>query len=155
MAQQNGIAGVSGNDILTIDGTVITGHADGDAFKFEPQGPISDMKVSKDGNTIYALAYTGIKCKLTVRLIRGSADHVTLNALLQSWIASPNSFALLPAEYIKATGDGKGNVTNEVMVMSGGTFEMIPGAHTSMDGSTEASVVVYTLWFRNDTILMT
>lgn len=155
MGQQNGIAGVSGNDILTIDGTVITGHGSGDAYKLEPQGPISDMKVSKDGNSIYALAYTGIKCKLTVILIRGSADHIAMNGLLQSWIASPNSFALLNAEYIKATGNGKGDVTNEVYVLSGGTFEIIPGAHTSMDGSAEASEVTYTLWFRNDAILMT
>jgi hypothetical protein len=150
-----GITAVAGSDILSINGVVISGHADGDAYKLEPQGPISQYKVSKDGNSIVALQYTGILCKLTVRLIRDCADDQTLNGLLQQWISAPNTFSLMDAEYIKSTGDGKGNVTNEVYVLSGGTFEMIPGGHTSMDGTTEQSVTVYTLWFRNDARLMT
>jgi hypothetical protein len=150
-----GISAVAGSDILNINGTIISGHADGDAYKIEPQGPIGEMKVSKDGNSIYALQYTGIKVKLTVRLVRDCADDVFLNGLLQQWIASPNTFPLLFAEYIKSTGDGKGNVTNEVYVLSGGIFEMIPSAVSNMDGNTEQSVTVYTLWFRNDARLMT
>lgn len=150
-----GISAVAGNDILSINGTVISGHADGDAYKLEPQGPISQYKVSKDGNSIIALQYTGILCKLTARLVRDCADDQMLNGLLQQWLGSPNTFALMNAEYIKSTGDGKGNVTNEVYVLSGGVFEMIPGGHTNMDGTTEQSVTVYTLFFRNDARLMT
>ena len=150
-----GISAVAGSDILNINGTIITGHADADAYKVEPQGSIGEMKVSKDGNSIYALQYTGIKTKLTVRLVRACADDIFLNGLLQQWIGSPNTFPLISAEYIKATGDGKGNVTNEVYILSGGIFENIPGAVSNMDGTTEQSVTVYTLWFRNDARLMT
>jgi hypothetical protein len=150
-----GITGVSGNDILNVNGTIITGHADGDAFKLEPQGDISEYKVSKDGNSIVALKNTGILCKLTIRLVRGCADDIALNGLLAQWRGSPNTFALMPAEYIKATGDGNGNTVNEVYVLNGGTFKIIPGGHTSMDGSVDASVVVYELWFRNDARLLT
>ena len=103
-----GITGVSGNDILNINGTIITGHADGDAFKLEPNGDISQYKVSKDGNSIIALQYTGILCKLTVRLIRACADDIALNGLLQAWIGSPNTFSLLPAE------NASGNYTKVV-----------------------------------------
>lgn len=149
-----GITGVAGNDVLIINGVIITGHADGDAFKLEPQGPISQYKISKDGNSILALQNTGILCKLTVRLVRDCLDDRTLNGLLQSWIASPNTFVLLDATYVKSTGDGKGNVTDEVYSLSGGTFETIPSATTNMDGNTEQSVTVYTLWFRNDARLM-
>lgn len=154
MANQ-GITGVAGSDILNINGTIITGHADADAFKLEPQGSIAQYKISKDGNSIVALQYTGILCKLTVRLVRACADDIFLNGLLQAWIGAPNVFALMGAEYIKSTGDGKGNVTNEVYVLSGGVFETIPGAHSNMDGATDQSVTVYTLWFRNDARLMT
>lgn len=149
-----GITAVAGNDVLIINGTVITGHADGDAYKLEPQGPISQYKISKDGNSIVALQYTGILCKLTVRLVRDCPDDQVLNALLQSWIASPNTFSLMDATYVKSTGDGKGNVTDEVYSLAGGVFETIPGATTNMDGNTEQSVTVYTLWFRNDARLM-
>lgn len=154
MANQ-GITAVAGQDILNINGTIITGHADGDAYKLEPQGTISQYKVSKDGNSIIALQYTGILCKMTIRLIRGCADDQTLNGLLQQWIGNPNTFVTMTGEYIKSTGDGKGNVVNEVYVLSGGVFETIPGGHTSMDGNTEQSVAVYTLFFRNDSRLMT
>jgi hypothetical protein len=154
MGMNQGIAAVAGTDVLIINGVVITGHADGDAIKIEPQGPISQYKISKDGNTIIALQNTGLLCKLTVRLVRACADDVTLNGLLQQWIQSPSTFPLLAGSYVKNVGDGKGNTTNEIYVISGGTFEMIPGGHSSMDGSTEQSVTVYTFWFRNDARLM-
>lgn len=149
-----GITAVSGNDTLIVNGVVITGHADGDAIKIEPQGPISQYKVSKDGNTIISLQYTGILCKLTVRLVRGCADDITMNGLLQQWINAPTAFPLLAGSYVKSIGDGKGNVASEIYVISGGVFEAIPPGHTSMDGSVEASVSVYTFWFRNDARLM-
>lgn len=145
-----GIAAIAGSDILSINGRVLTGHADGQAYKLEPQGPISQYKVSKDGNTIVALQYTGLLCKLTIRLVRDCPDDQFLNSLLQQWIGNPAGFVLMNSEYIKAIGDGKGNIINEVYTLSAGAFEMIPGALTDMDGSVEASVTVYTLWFRND-----
>ena len=149
-----GITGVVGNDIFSLNGVVITGHADGVAYKLEPSGDISEFKVSKDGNSIIALKYTGILCKVTLRLIRGCADDQTLNGLLQQWIGSPNSFATLDAEYIKATGDSNGGITNEVYSLSGGGFKMIPGAQSTMEGSVEDGVSVYELWFRNDARIM-
>lgn len=149
-----GITAVAGKDVLIINGQVLSGFADGDAIKFEPQGPISQMKVSKDGNSIYAMQYSGIVGKLTVRLVRACFDDTTLNGLLQQWIADPASFTLMTGSYIKRVGDGKGNTTDEVYQLAGGCFEMIPGGHTNMDGSTEQSVTVYTLLFRNDARLM-
>lgn len=149
-----GIAGVAGSDVLILNGIVITGHADGDAIKLEPQGDISEYKVSKDGNSIIALKNTGILCKLTVRLVRACADDITLNGLLQQWIANPAYFSLLAGSYVKSVGDGKGNVTSEIYTLSGGVFETIPGGHTNMDGNVDQVVTTYMLWFRNDARLM-
>ena len=150
-----GITAVSGNDIFNLNGTILTGHADGDWVKVEPQGDVSQYKVSKDGNTIIALQYTGILVKVTLRLVRACGDDVLINGLLQAWLGSPKTFPLLSAEYIKATGDGKGNVTNEVYVLSAGVPKIIPQGHTNADGNVESSVTVYELWFRNDARLMT
>lgn len=149
-----GITAVAGNDVLILNGQVFTGYADADAIKFEPQGPIAQMKVSKDGNSIYAMQYSGIVGKLTIRLVRGCLDDQTLNALLQQWIGDPSTFVLMSGSYVKRVGDGKGNVTSEVYQLGGGVFEMIPSGMSNMDGSTESSVTVYTLLFRNDARLM-
>ncbi len=154
---QQGISAVSGSDVLILNNGVgvITGHADGEAYKLEPQEPISEMKVSKDGNSIYAPKYTGIKAKLTIRLVRACADDQNMNTLLQAWIASPSTFNMFSGTYLKSTGDTKGNVTNEVYSLSGGVFEMIPSGVSNMDGSVEASVTIYTLLVRVDARLMT
>ena len=112
------------------------------------------MKVSKDGNSIYAMKYTGIMAKLTVRLVRGSFDDITLNGLLQQWIADPSLFILMSGSYIKRIGDGKGSVLNDVYQLAGGVFEAIPPGTSNMDGSIESSVTVYTFMFRNDARLM-
>ena len=150
----NGITAVAGKDVIIINGQVLTAHADADAIKFEPQGPIAQMKVSKDGNSIYSMQYGGIAGELTLRLVRGSFDDVVLNGLLQQWIADPASFVLMSGSYVKRLGDGKGNITNEVYQLAGGVFKSIPSVSSNMDGNTDQSVVVYTLLFRNDARLM-
>lgn len=150
----NGISAVAGKDVIIINGQVLTGHADADAIKLDFATPIGQMKVSKDGNSIYSLQSSGIIAKLTLRLIRASFDDVTLNGLLQQWLADPSTFVLMSGSYVKRVGDGKGNVTNEVYQLAGGIFEMIPSAVSNMDGNTEQSVTIYTLLFRNDARLM-
>ena len=149
-----GITAVVGKDVVIINGTILSAYADADAIKFEPQGPIAQMKISKDGNSIYAMQYNGIAAKLTLRLIRGSLDDQTLNGLLQQWVGDPASFVLMSGSYVKRVGDGKGNVTNEVYQIAGGVFEAIPGGVSNMDGSIESAVTTYTLLFRNDARLM-
>lgn len=150
----NGITAVAGKDVLIINGQVLSGYADADAIKFEPQGPIAQMKVSKDGNSIYSMQYSGIAGKLTLRLVRGCFDDQTLNGLLQQWIGDPSTFILMSGSYVKRIGDGNGQVLNEVYQLAGGVFEMIPGAVSNMDGSIEQSVTVYNFLFRNDARLM-
>jgi hypothetical protein len=150
----NGITAVAGKDVLIINGQVLSGFADADAIKLEPQGPIAQMKVSKDGNSIYSMQYSGIVAKLTVRLVRGCFDDTTLNGLLQQWMADPATFVLMSGSFVKRIGDGKGGTTNEVYQLAGGVFESIPSGHSNMDGNTEQSVSVYTMLFRNDSRLM-
>lgn len=145
-----GITGIAGKDTLILNGTVLTGYADGDAIRFEPQGPVAQMKVSKDGNSVYALQYSGIMARVTVRLVRNCYDDQLINSLLQQWLADPAAFTLIAGSYVKRVGDGKGGWTNEVYQLAGGVVEQIPEGMTNVEGNTDQAVTIYRLMFRND-----
>ena len=149
-----GISAVAGRDVIIIDGEIITAIADAEAITLDFDSDITQMKVSKDGNSIYALNYTGIIAKLKIRIVRGSFDDTVLNSKLQQWIADPTTFFLLKGSYVKRIGDGKGNVISEIYQLAGGVFTKIPSAKSSSDGDTDQSVVEYNFMFRNDVRLM-
>lgn len=145
-----GISAVAGKDVIIIDGMVITALADGEAIKLDFDTTIAQMKISKDGNSIYAMQYSGIIGKLEIRVVRGSYDDAVLNSKLQQWLADPTSFNLLKGSYVKRVGDGQGNVTSEIYQLAGGIFDKIPSGKSSSEGDTDQSVVVYSMLFRNN-----
>jgi len=149
-----GISAVAGKDVVVIDGNVITALADGEAVKLSFGTAVGMMKVSKDGNAIYALNYSGLVVTVELRIIRGSLDDQILNSSLQQWLADPSSFSLMAGSFIKRIGDGKGNVLSEVYQLGGGIFENIPDALMNTEGTTDQSVVLYKMLFRNNVRLM-
>jgi hypothetical protein len=149
-----GAVALSGKDVIIIDGNVISALADGKAVELAFDQPIGQMKVSKDGNAIYSLQYSGQIVKVSLRLIRGSYDDQILNSALQDWIADSASFSLMSGSFVKRVGDGQGNITSEVYQLAGGIFEFIPPAHADMDGGTDQSVTEYKLLFRNNVRMM-
>ena len=151
----DGITNVVGRDVLVIGNQNITALASGEAIKFTPDGAIAQLKVSKDGNAVYNMRYSGIGAKLTVRLLRNSYDDQTINGWLAQWINDPASFSLLPGKYVKRTGDGAGTVGTETYDLAGGVPEGIPEGHTNTDGDPEQGVVVWTFLFVNKDRLLT
>jgi len=149
-----GISAVAGKDVAVIDGNVITALADGEAIKLTFGAAVGMMKVSKDGNAIYALNYSGMVVTVELRIVRGSLDDQILNSMLQQFLADPSSFSLMSGSFVKRIGDGKGNVLSEVYQLGGGIFENIPDAMMNTDGSTDQSVVTYKMLFRNNVRLM-
>jgi hypothetical protein len=145
-----GAVALTGRDVIIIDGNVITALADGEAVKLEFPNPIGQMKVSKDGNAIYAMQYSGQVVTVTIRILRGSYDDQILNSSLQDWIADPAGFSLMAGSFIKRIGDGQGTILSDVYQLAGGIFEKIPSAKSSMEGDPEQSVVEYTMLFRNN-----
>ena len=145
-----GIVAMSGRDVTIIDGTVLTALADADAVKLEFSNAIGDMKMSKDGNAIYSMKYSGLVVKVSIKLLRGSADDVELNSKLQDFIADPASFELMVGSFIKRIGDGKGNIVSDVYQLAGGVFNMVPGAKENTDGDLEQSTIEYVMLFRNN-----
>jgi len=149
-----GISAVAGKDVVIIDGMVITALADGESIKLDFDTAIAQMKISKDGNSIYGMQYSGIIGKLSIRIVRGSYDDAILNSKLQQWLSDPTGFNLMSGSYVKRVGDGQGNVTSEIYQLAGGIFDKIPSGKTHSDGDTEQSVTVYTMLFRNNARLM-
>jgi hypothetical protein len=145
---------LSGKDIIQINDEVVTDLADSDCVQIEFPESIGVMKLSKDGNAVYAFKYTGLQVRVTIRVVRGSYDDQILNGLMQQFIQAPDLFTLMTAFFVKRIGDGAGNIVSEVYQLAGGIFEKIPGATMNTEGDTNQSVSVYTMLFRNNSRLM-
>ena len=64
-------------------------------------------------------------------------------------LANFAGFVLLNGTFIKQVGDGKGNITKDTYVCSGGVFTKRVEGKTNTDGETEQSVAIYTFKFSN------
>lgn len=140
---------LSGNDTLIINNRIISDIADGDAVVLTFPNETAALKVGKNKNTVYALNATGLMCALVVRTIRGSDDDKYFNALKTQ---QDNNFAqtiLLSGEFIKKIGDGKGNITKDIYILSGGVFTKGVEAKSNVEGDTEQSVSIYNISFAN------
>lgn len=140
---------LTGNDVVVINGRVFRGTADADYVNLEFDNDIASAKVSKDGNTIFALNQTGFLGKMTIRLLRGSPDDIAMNSWLQNLRNDFSGFTLLTGSFTKRIGDGAGNVVNEVYNLANGIFKKFPNVKSNAEGDTEQSVTVYEVWFYN------
>lgn len=142
-------ASLSGNDTINIGGTVLADFADGDIATLAFPNELMAVKTGKNGNSIFAFNATGLQCDVTIRVIRGSADDAYLNGIVQALKASPESFVLLDAQFVKRIGDGQGNVTNDTYILGGGVPTRQVPATSNVEGGTDASVAVYEFKFTN------
>ncbi len=140
---------LSGKDTIQIDGKVIKDLADGDCAVLEYSDELASVKASKNGNTIYALNESGRKVKLTLRLVRASADDKFLNSRLAEMKNDFSDFILLQGNFVKRVGDGKGKRASDVYMCDGGVFSRQPGGKTNAEGDTEQSVSIYEIMFGN------
>ena len=142
---------LSGADVIKIDDRILNDLADGDAVHLTSPNDLANVKVSKNGNMIFAMNNTGLQVLCTVRLLLGSADDNWLNSRLQEMKNDFSSFILLSGVFTKRVGDGVGKLSSAVYMLAGGIFKRQPEAKTSGEGDTEQSVVVYELLFGNGT----
>lgn len=149
---QNGTRTValSGDDTTNIAGVVLADQADGDVTELAIPNEFAKVKTGKNGNSIYSFDATGLQCDVKVRVIRGSDDDKFLNGIVQDWKADPASFVLLEGEFVKRIGDGRGNVTYDTYIMSGGVPTRGVPATENVEGGTDQSVAVYEFKFTNN-----
>lgn len=140
---------LSGNDVVIINGVNITDFADGTVAELTFANDISTLKTGKNGNSIYGLNETGKQADLKLRVIRGSANDVSLNAMLAAQQANFSGTSLAIGQFIKKIGDGQGNVTNDTYVLGGGVFQKQVEAKSNVEGDSEQSVAIYMMKFSN------
>ena len=140
---------LTGNDTLLLAGRVITDVADKSWAELTYPNNLVEVKVGKNGNSIYALNASGLIAELVVRLIRGSSDDTFLNGLLVSQKADLSTFILLKGQLVKRVGDGFGNVTQDVYYVDGGVFQTQVIVSSNAEGDSEQSVSIYRLRFTN------
>lgn len=141
---------LTGEDVVVIGGRVFHGLADQDYVTLEFPNDLANMKVSKEGNSIYALNQSGIMVKVTLRVLMGGPDDQFLNAQVQQMLNDFSGFLLMAGSFTKRVGDGAGNVKNVLYQMAGGIFQKYPGAKSNSEGDTDQSVAVYEMMFRNN-----
>lgn len=140
---------LSGSDTININNRVLADLADGNCVELTFPNDIANVKTGKNGNSIYGLNESGKQCEVKVRVLRASDDDKYLNGLL---VQQQNNFAgavLLIGQFIKKIGDGRGNITSDTYVLSGGVFTKQVEGKNNVDGDTEQSVSVYTMKFSN------
>jgi hypothetical protein len=145
---------LTGKDTTIIDTRRLTDLGTGDVVMIEAPNNLVELKQGKDGNAIYAYNASGKQTVATLRVIRGSADDKYLAARMQEYINDPAAFVLISGEFIKRTGDGAGNITNEVYTMDGGVIQKMPSTKENVEGDTEQAVSIYTLVFANSDRVM-
>lgn len=144
-----GSVAMSGSDTLSINNHVFADFADGNVAELTFPNDIANVKTGKNGNSIYGLNESGRQAELKIKVLRGSTDDKFLNGLLALQQGNFAGFPLMIGQFVKKIGDGKGNITSDTYVCSGGVFTKQTEGRTNVDGDTEQSTVTYTIKFSN------
>ena len=140
---------LSGADTFSINNHVFADFADDNVVELTFPNEIATVKTGKNGNSIYGLNETGKQAEVKIRLLRGSADDKFMNQLLAIQQANFSAFPLMYGQFTKKLGDGQGNITSDIYVVSGGVFMKQVEGKTNTSGETEQSVAIYMLRFSN------
>lgn len=146
---------LSGSDTVNINSQILNDLADGNCVELTYPNDIAQVKTGKNGNSIYGLNESGKQCELKIRVIRGSADDKFLNNLLAQQQANFAGTILMIAQLIKKVGDGKGNISSDTYILSGGVFTKQVEAKVNVEGDTEQSISMYTMKFSNSPRVIT
>lgn len=140
---------LSGNDTITINGRILNDLADGTVVELTYPNDIASVKTGKNGNTIYGLNETGKNAETKIRLIRGSADDKFMNGLLTQQQSNFAGWPLMIGQFIKKLGDGQGNITSDIYVLSGGIFNKQVEGQSNVEGDVTQSVSIYMVKWSN------
>ena len=140
---------LTGKDTIKINGRILADFADGDVASLTFPNDLMVAKTGKNGNSIFSFKYDGQQAELSLRVLRTSSDDRFLNNLLALMKNDPPAFALMTGEFGKNIGDGAGNPTQDIYVLSGGVFKRNADVKENAEGETDQAVVVYTILFTN------
>ena len=138
---------ITGKDTIIINGRILNNFGKGDVAKITYPEDKWNVAVGKDGNSIFSFKYAGLKCEVELLVLRSSDDDKFLNSLDITAVNNPAAFSLITGEFIKNTGDGAGNVSQEIYLLSGGVIRKGVEAKENTDGEEGQSMSQYFLTF--------
>lgn len=140
---------LTGADNLVLAGIPMVDVADGDWFTITFPNMLAEVKTGKNGNSIFASNAMGQQAEATLRLLRGSANDRSMDALLQQQLQDFSSFVTISGSFAKRIGDGQGGITPDQYLVRGGIFQQEVDVKSNAEGDTEQSVSVYRFKFAN------
>jgi hypothetical protein len=149
MAQKGLTVALSGDDTLQINNQVISTLANKDPAIITFPNEMANVEQGKNGTMIYAQNNMGFLCDLSMRVLLAGVDDKYLNSLLQQQTTAFSNFGLMTGVFTKRTGDGSGNISSVVYLLSGGIFTKGIEAKSSAAGDTEQSVAVWPIKWGN------
>lgn len=138
-----------GDDSVQLDSRVLADFAAGDFAKFDTAGDISTVKLSKNGNIVYALNNSGFITTFTLKIIAGGSDDKYINSRLVEFKNNTAAFVLFSGVFCKRVGNGLGGVTNVVYQVNGGVPKKVPGVVGNSEGAAEQAYVTWEFTFGN------
>lgn len=136
-----------GSDTIKINDRLLADFGHGEIAKLSYETDVVTVKTGKNGNVIYAKNESGNQATLELHLLRGSSDDKYLNNQMALYDKDPTHYILMNAELAKIIGDGKGVVTSDVYILTGGVCSKNVEAVTNVEGDVEQAVSLYTLKF--------
>lgn len=141
------VARLTGNDTIKINGRLITDIGTGEVAKLTYGTDLVTVKTGKNGNVIYAKNESGNQATFELHVLRGSADDKFLNEQISLYNSDPTGYILMSAELVKVIGDGKGAVTRDTYVLTGGVISKPVEAVSNVEGDIEQAMTVYSMQF--------
>ena len=148
-------ATLTGNDTIVINNHVFDDLADGNVVELTYPNDIAAVKTGKNGNSLYALNESGRQVDVKMRVMRGSTDDKFLLGLLNAQQNDFAGFVLLAGQFVKKLGNGKGDLTADTYIVSGGVFTKQIEAKSNVEGDTEQSLSIYSMRFSNSPRVIT
>ncbi len=140
---------MSGSDTIIINNRSLSDLATGTCVELTFETDIANVKTGKNGNAIYGLNETGKQATAKIYVLRGSPDDKFLNGQMAQQNLNFAGTVLAIGQFIKKIGDGRGNITSDTYIMSGGIYSKQVEAKTNVEGEAEQSIAMYTLKFAN------
>lgn len=138
---------VTGDDTLTLNGTVFNDLATGDVTHITFPNELVKVKTGKNQNTVYAKDETGNNAVMTLKLMRGSSDDRTMQKVIAKAQSSFVDQPLLTGQFVKRLGDGQGNSVRDVYDLKGGVVRKQVEGKDNTDGDTDQAVATYDILF--------
>ena len=134
-----------GSDTITINGRNLSDFANGEICKITFSTELATVKTGKTGNSIISQNASGFQGTMELKVLRGAADDKFMNSILESYRGNPTGFTLMSGQAAKQIGDGRGNLTADTVVLSGGVPSKQVEFVANVEGDTEQAIAMYTI----------